>query len=137
MYGCPAEFVLRNGRAFWPTEMTAEETAYVIECAGRAQRGFVKGDCFRNAQRLLFEGDWQRRLSYVEGYGCRKTDTEGPEKHGWLVLGAKVVDVTWRHEKPVRKGRLRDTVLGTWSPGEVEYFGVEMARAYVWDRSAH
>ena len=133
IYGCPADFVLRNGRSFQPTEMTAEETAYVLDCVSRANRRFPMKYCYINSQRLMFDGDSERRLSYVEGY-CRRAGTHLPGEHGWLALDGKVVDVTWRHEKPRRRGPLRDSVLGAWSPGEFEYFGVEMDRAYVVER---
>ena len=136
-YKCPAEFVLRHGTSYGPSELTSDEMAYVSDCIKRTPRRFPMGNCYVNSQWLLFEGDSEHRLSYVEGYCAWARQPESPAwaaPHGWLVVGTKVVDVTWRVSKPRRSGPLRNRVLGTWSPGEFDYFGVRMDTDYVLNR---
>ena len=120
-----AAYVLRHGRPFQQRELTPEERAFVEGCAARYGRRFPSGACFKNSQQLLLFGDDEGRLRYVEGYAsCSGI----PWLHGWLTIGEKVIDPTWKLAKPRTTGRLRNITMGTWGDEPREYFGAEFTR---------
>jgi hypothetical protein len=122
-------FVLDLGVAFEPAPLTQAEEA-ILDAAFRDFRvivgPFAYKQCYRNAQQLL-ACDASGRLAYVEGYVWT---LKKPVLHGWLSIGAKVVDVTGTPRGlpvPPEPPQIR----GVFDASERAYLGVPFLRSYV------
>jgi len=128
-------YVLLRGQEYESAALTDAELEWLFELVDDCGVRFPVKQCYQNAQRLvLHHADTPGRqregmvLSYVEGYGMSLI----PVQHAWLALNGKVVDVTMRlrervlRESKVKRGRLRDRVLGQF-PESRQYFGVVYA----------
>jgi len=73
---------------------------------------FMQKQCFHNAQLLALENP---DLQYVEGYA--QGNAIIPVHHAWLSLNGKLIDLTWRTDKPNHKGRLSNRILGAIPDG--------------------
>jgi len=118
------DYLLDRGRAFKSAPLTDEERTVLFKAIDSLRRRFQLGACFYNAQTVLAFDD-ARALVYCEGYACGPAGM--PVLHAWLTINDKVVDLTWRTEKPNHRGRLRDRILGEVPEGWV-YFGVQIPR---------
>lgn len=99
-------FVLARGERFRVAPLTAREREVVDAARGRKETPATL--CFENAQKVL-AADASGELAYAEGFALGGSGSDVPIHHGWLVLGRKVVDLTW-------------------SPPGLAYFGVRFSR---------
>ena len=124
-YWCIEDYTLDRGDEFTSAPLTEDETAFLLTVIDRCSIGrFQQKQCFYNSQMLVL-ADHSRTLEYVEGYASGNAVI--PVHHGWVVLNNKVVDLTFRTEKPNHKGRLRDRIFGTF-PSKWAYIGTRMDR---------
>ena len=90
------DFVLDRGTPFVSAPLTeAEHQAFLaaVEAAGGMGRVTEMKQCFANAQRVVHY-DPSGLLTYAEGYAVGAA--KFPMLHGWVSVGGKVVDLTWR-----------------------------------------
>lgn len=123
--------------------LTDDEMAWLFELIDADRRRYQIKQCYYNAQMMLlfadawdYLGEGAPELQYVEGYAHGLIAVN----HGWLTLNGKVVDLTMRLRKPVKRTshvgrrRLVDRVLGEFGP-ERAYLGapfpVAASRAYL------
>ena len=121
-YVCMEDFVADRGVPFASTPLTAEEKNILLEAvssAGGTARVSQTKQCFSNAQQIVL-GDYTGTLLYAEGYALGAASF--PVHHGWVVIGEKVIDLTWKTPKPSR-GKLGMHVLGAL-PADWAYQGV-------------
>jgi hypothetical protein len=125
-YSCVEDYVLDRGTSYdVSASLTPEELGILLDAVDTFPGRLRQKRCFHNAQMLaLFE----RRLDYVEGVAVGRSGF--PVHHGWLALNGKVIDVTWRTDKPNHRGRLRDRVFGVIPDGWA-YRGVAFPRAEI------
>lgn len=123
-YCCIEDFVLDRGTVFGSETLTEEETTIVFDAVDSLRKRFRQKECFYNAQ-LLATWDSSRSLRYAEGYASGRGFL--PVHHGWVTLNGKVIDLTWRTDKPNHQGRLRDRIIGV-VPDGWEYMGVHFDR---------
>lgn len=129
-YRGPYEFVLVNGVEYSSAPLSRDEYDLLVTAVRAARINPQPRQCFYTAQ-MVATADRTTRLVYHEGYAVGRTI---PVHHGWLVVGGKVVDLTWRAEKPLRSnGRWRDRVLGV-QPDGWQYVGVPYASDLLRDR---
>ena len=126
-YYCAEDYVLDRGRLYDSNPLTSEERKIVLEVAGN--RNYEQGACFYNAQILTGMGS-QQGFRYVEGFAVGHII---PVIHAWVTFNGKVIDLTWRVDKPCRKGRLGDRILGVIPAGHA-YYGVEFDTVDVMER---
>lgn len=121
------EFVLKHGKEYTSQVLTPDEESYVFHAIKSYGRRFPIKQCYYNSQMLLVLGDFEKRMTYVEGYA----NSIIPLQHGWLEIGGKVIDLTMRLKESVTtRRRLADRVIGTWTD-QREYFGVRFKTDYV------
>ena len=129
-YVCMEDYVLDRGRTFESAPLLPAERDHVDRICERAfpgRRDPRLKECFYNAQ-LLAQNDRTRRLRYHEGFA-----TTGilPCLHGWVTIGGKVVDLTWRKTNHDLRGR-DDGVYGEFPEGW-DYVGVSFTTEAVLD----
>tara|TARA_R110002126_G_scaffold266585_1_gene409797 strand:- start:61 stop:648 length:588 start_codon:yes stop_codon:yes gene_type:complete len=120
-YHSSADFVLDRGVDMVSSALTDEELKYVLSVIDASPVGrFQQKQCYYNAQCVVLS-DQEGLLKYQEGIAHGRGFL--PVNHGWFTINDKVIDLTWRTEKPNHKGRLRDRVFGV-IPDEWVYRGV-------------
>lgn len=124
------DYLLDRGHEYLSAPLTAEERKQVFAAVDNWGKRFKLGECFYNAQVLLFY-DQAETLTYCEGYACGPAGM--PVLHAWLAINGKVVDLTWRTEEPNHRGRLPDRIIGVIPEGWV-YFGFDVPRRTVIER---
>jgi len=136
--------VLDRGRPFESLPLTDAEVTWLFKLIDEYRSKFPIKHCYSNSQGLLLfntglnEQADDHELRYVEGYAVGVI----PIPHAWLSLNGKVVDLTMRLKKPwtrrskVKKGRLKDRVLGEFPTLEREYYGIELPTRLIHERIA-
>lgn len=125
-YMCAEDYVLKCGQPYESAPLTPEEQDYILEVVRRYRKRMPRRECYSNSQMILLLADFERRLTYVEGFALALI----PLMHGWLDLNGKVIDVTLRHKPRRNRSALRDRVLGDWTD-ERQYHGVRLSTEYV------
>lgn len=121
------DFVLDRGTTFESQRLTIPEFD-LVKATAQGMTFRVK-ECFYNAQRLVALREHGEQLHYFEGIA---TCGLIPVHHGWVVVGGKVVDFTWRlRDNPefhlsvnAHKNMLKDRIWGRF-PENWAYIGVE------------
>ena len=88
------DFVLDRGEIFDAETSLTKEEKKILAAACRGRKFELK-QCFYNAQMLVLN-DVSGELQYVEGWAHAGII---PVHHGWVLLGGKVIDLTWRDRK--------------------------------------
>jgi hypothetical protein len=96
-----------------------------IDCSGHR---FMQKQCFHNAQLLALDNP---DLQYVEGYA--QGNAIMPVHHAWLTLNGKLIDLTWRTDKPNHQGRLSNRILGVIPEGW-QYRGITFSADEIRER---
>ena len=94
-YLCGEEYVLVNGQQYTSAVLTEEEHEAVMMALERWGSAPVAKHCFHSAQMIVMN-DHTGLLRYAEGWACGRAPI--PIHHGWVVVGGKVVDLTWKKE---------------------------------------
>jgi len=114
------DYVLDRGSPFSSGPLTPQERTTVLQALTLCpEKHFRLGHCYYNAQ-LLVAFDTSRELIYCEGWAIGLNSV--PTLHGWASINGKVVDLTWKTEKPRHRGRLRNRIWGT-IPEDWAYYG--------------
>jgi len=129
------DFILDRGVNFESNSLTPEELDILLAAVDNCSVGrFMQQQCFYNSQMLVL-GDYSDQLKYTEGYGCSGQSIL-PMHHGWVTLNDKVIDLTWRTEKPNHKGRLTNRIFGEFSE-PWSYRGVHFTQKLIYQRMAN
>lgn len=136
-FSCNEDYVLTVGSPqIRSVELTDHETEAVLSAASGL--GILRAkECFYNAQRLVMN-DQSGLLKYVEGYGHGAAII--PMHHAWVTINGKVIDFTWRRDKP--KGEDIETMLSNETgtpvlgvvPSGWAYIGREFSRDKIVER---
>ena len=124
------DLVSDRGTVWSPTEscaLTAEENKTLFRAVDAVRQRFEIKQCFFNSQMLVVYDD-TNQLRYWEGWAQGRAVI--PLHHGWVSLNGKLIDLTWRLEKPRTKGRLRNRVLGE-IPEDWVYMGIPITREVI------
>lgn len=125
------DYILDRGHQFESKRLTDKERLQLFAAVDNWGRRFQLGQCFYNAQMLLFY-DQAEVLRYYEGFAAGPAGM--PVLHAWLSIGShKVVDLTWRRQRYKRTGRLPNRVIGAIPKGWA-YYGVEIPRRTIIER---
>jgi len=123
-YWCGEDYVLTNGQRYKSGELTEAEHEAVMEALANWGRTPIPRHCFHNAQ-MLTMNDHSGLLTYVEGYANGLAPI--PLHHGWLAVGGKVVDLTWRTEDG---HHIQGYIPKGWC-----YYGAEFSREVIVERA--
>ena len=127
------DFVLDRGTSFESSPLTSEELQVLLKAIDWCSVGrFMQKQCFYNSQMLVLS-DFSDQLAYTEGYAIGRCGFA--VHHGWCTLNDKVIDLTWRTEKPNHKGRLTNRIFGEFSE-PWSYWGVKFGQELIYQRIA-
>jgi len=126
-YNCIEDYVLDRSTLAESALLTEEEATILWEAVDRRCARYMQKQCFYNAQ-LLVLADESDQLQYSEGYASGRAII--PVHHGWVTINGKVIDLTWRTDKPNHLGRLRNRVIGVIPEGW-EYRGVQFPKSKI------
>lgn len=123
-YRCIEEYVQANGVQMLSEPLSSDELDIVLDALDEARAAGYNvrepKQCFANAQ-LLSMCDASGDLVYHEGYALGRAPI--PIHHGWVGIGGKVVDFTWRLSKPVSGSPFPEHPVGRLPEG-YSYLGV-------------
>jgi hypothetical protein len=121
------DFVLDQGTTFASEPLTEDDLGVLLNAIACCPVGrFQMKNCYYNSQMVVLT-DHTGQLEYTEGYAIGRSI---PCPHGWITINGKVIDLTWRTERPNHKGRLRDRIFGVL-PEHWTYIGVPFDTKYV------
>ena len=118
--------VLAEGREFESAPLTPDQHRYIREVIARDGGKYPWKACFSTSQRIVAMSDFDRRLSYIEGWAQGALI---PVHHGWLALdGERVIDLTWRTTglQKVRRKLEATRIFGEFPKGWA-YRGIHVA----------
>lgn len=137
-----AGWVADHGQFHESQPLTDDEMRWLFELLDDEGSRYAIKECFYNSQKVLLYADawgWldgEHTLEYAEGFA----QSIIPVQHGWLLLNGKVIDLTMRLRKPLKRtsrvkaARLRNRVLGEFPESRAYYgtvFPVESVRAFM------
>jgi len=119
-YTCIEDYVLKNGVVMESAELTRDELEYLDATITRAhelgQQVTEFKQCFANSQMLvLCQPGYE--LIYHEGYALGRACI--PVHHGWVTINGKIVDPTWKLERPASRSVLPEHPIGEIPEGHI------------------
>lgn len=138
VYSCFEDYVLKNGVVMESAPLTDDELEIIEATIARAERlGHQVTEfkqCFANSQMLVLCQPADD-LIYHEGYAMGRAAI--PVHHGWVTINGKVIDPTWKLERPASRSVLPEHPVGELPEGHI-YFGVPFENVeYLEHRISH